>query len=119
MERRRLAPAVDRQPRTPRHAAHGALHRESGRAVSPDLRQAITCSDEGIIKVWNFETGSEIRTVGQYLTSGVPAATPYGSRAISGTADGSMIVWAPFEQMRTSRCAAGAHRTDHGSRHHA
>jgi WD40 repeat protein len=69
-------------------------------AVSPDLRQALTCSDEGIVKVWDFETSAEIRTLGRYShVRSASAATPYGHRAISGTADGSMIVWAPFERM--------------------
>ena len=69
-------------------------------AISPDLRQAITCSDEGIVKVWSFETNTEVRTLGQYSQiRSAAAATPYGQRVISGTADGSMTVWAPFDRM--------------------
>ena len=68
-------------------------------AISPDLRQALTCSDEGIVKVWSFETNTEVRTLGHYSqVRSASAATPYGHRAISGTADGSMTVWAPFDR---------------------
>ena len=68
-------------------------------AISPDLRQAITCSDEGIVKVWSFDSNSEVRTLGRYSqVRSASAATPYGHRAISGTADGLMTVWAPFDR---------------------
>jgi WD40 repeat protein len=68
-------------------------------AISPDLRQAITCSDEGVVKVWSFETNTEVRTLGRYSrVKSASAATPYGHRAICGTADGSMSVWAPLDR---------------------
>jgi WD40 repeat protein len=67
-------------------------------AMSPDLRHAITCSDEGPVKVWDIDAEKELRTLGGYTNlKCAAAATPDGRRVITGSADDTVRVWAPFE----------------------
>jgi WD40 repeat protein len=67
-------------------------------ALSPDLRHAITCSDEGPIKIWDVEGQKEARTVGNYTAvTCVAAAAPDGRRVITSSADDTLRVWAPLE----------------------
>lgn len=79
------------RPRTERLVGVSAV------AVSPDLKYAITCSDEGSVKVWDIETEKEIRTVGGYtIVKCAAAATPDGSRVIT-SEDCTLRVWSPLE----------------------
>ena len=67
-------------------------------AVSPNLDRAISCSDEGPVKVWDLNTEQEIRTVGSYVNlKNAAAATPDGSRVIAGSLDDTLILWVPLE----------------------
>jgi WD40 repeat protein len=77
--------------------------RVNGVAVTPDGRRAVSASDDGTLKVWDLESGKELRT----LPAGAPAqkrrghtdrvngvaVTPDGRGAVSASDDGTLKVW--------------------------
>jgi len=67
-------------------------------AITADLRQVVSASDEGIVKVWDVPSDAELRAMGSYtpLRNAV-AVTPDGRRAITSAEDQTLRVWAPLE----------------------
>jgi WD40 repeat protein len=63
-------------------------------SVTPDGRHAISGSSDGTFKVWDMESGVEIRSI-KVDTEKVTAisVTPDGRHAISGSWDGTIKVW--------------------------
>ena len=76
----------------------GALRGHTGAvtavAVTPDGRCAISGSSDKTLKVWDLESGAELRTLeGHSDWVNAVAVTPDGRRAISGSADKTLRVW--------------------------
>ena len=63
-------------------------------AVSPDGRRAVSASDDKTLKVWDLETGRELRTLEGHSdgVTGV-AVSPDGRRAVSASYDNTLKVW--------------------------
>ena len=65
-----------------------------GVAVTPDGRRAVSASDDKTLKVWDLESGRELRTLDGHSAdvTGV-AVTPDGRRAVSASWDKTLKVW--------------------------
>ena len=63
-------------------------------AVSPDGRRAVSASEDNTLKVWDLDTGAELRTLAGHSDSvrGV-AVSPDGRRAVSASYDKTLKVW--------------------------
>ena len=63
-------------------------------AVTPDGRRAVSASDDKTLKVWDLESGRELRTLEGHSAwvNGV-AVTPDGRRAVSASGDKTLKVW--------------------------
>jgi len=63
-------------------------------AVSPDGRRAVSASHDKTLKVWDLETGRELRTLEGHSSSvmGV-AVSPDGRHAVSASADNTLRLW--------------------------
>jgi WD40 repeat protein len=63
-------------------------------AVTPDGRRAVSASLDKTLKVWELESGRELRALEGYsnLVSGMPV-TPDGRRAVSASVDNTLKVW--------------------------
>ena len=62
--------------------------------LTPDGRRAVSASEDGTLKTWDFESGRELRSLighADYVT-GV-AVTPDGTKAVSASRDGMLKVW--------------------------
>jgi len=67
-----------------------------GLAISPDNKTIATASYDKLIKLWDAETGKEIRTLKDHIDAIYALAyTPDGKRLVSGAADRSIKVWNP------------------------
>lgn len=56
---------------------------------SPDGRRVLAGTEEGVVYLWDVQTGKELRRYeGQYV-----AISPNGRQALSGPADGSVRLW--------------------------
>lgn len=65
-------------------------------AISPDGKTIATASYDKLIKLWDAETGKEIRTLKDHIDAIYSIAfTPDGKRLVSGAADRSIKVWNP------------------------
>jgi len=74
---------------------------------STDERYAIFGSTDGTLKVWELETGREVRTLAEYADRVLAVAvTPDGRYAISASFDGTLKVW-ELETGREVRTLAG------------
>ncbi len=76
-------------------------------AVTPDGQRAVSASGDKTLKVWDLESGRELRTLHRPLdwVTGV-AVTPDGQRAVSASDDKTLKVWDLDERAR----AAHPHR---------
>ena len=65
-----------------------------GVAVTPDGKRAVSASWDHTLKVWDLETGREMRTLEGHSgwVAGV-AVTPDGKRAVSASVDGTLKLW--------------------------
>jgi WD40 repeat protein len=63
-------------------------------AVSPDGRHAVSASEDHTLKVWDLETGRELRTLTGHSApvSGV-SINPDGRRAVSTSFDRTLRLW--------------------------
>jgi WD40 repeat protein len=63
-------------------------------AVSPDGRRAVSASHDETLKVWDLETGRELRTLQGHSSSvfGV-VVSPDGRRVVSASFDNTLKVW--------------------------
>ena len=63
-------------------------------AVSADGRRAVSASGDNTLKVWDLESGRELRTLEGHSdwVYGV-AVSPDGRRAVSASADNTLKVW--------------------------
>ncbi|NEP22897.1 hypothetical protein [Moorena sp. SIO3I6] len=63
-------------------------------AVTPDGTKVISGSSDHTVKVWDLNTGAEIRTLtGHTSPVNAVAVTPDGTRVISGASDNTVRVW--------------------------
>jgi WD40 repeat protein len=62
--------------------------------VTPDGRQAVSASSDQTLKVWDLQTGEELRTL-QGHSHGVSSVcvTPDGRHAVSASDDQTLKVW--------------------------
>ncbi len=73
-------------------------------AITPDGRRAVSGYDDHTLKVWDLDTGEDLRTLaGHESTVLAVAITPDGRRAVSGSIDNTLKVWDldPGEDLRT------------------
>jgi WD40 repeat protein len=78
-----------------------------GVAVTPDGRCAISASQDCTLKVWDLQTGREVRTLaGHKHWVRAVAVTPDGRRVISASRDRTVKVW-DFQTGREVRTLAG------------
>jgi WD40 repeat protein len=76
-------------------------------AVTPDGRRAVSASHDRTLKVWDLETGAEIRTLtGHAGVVQAVAMTPDGRRALSASGDGALKMW-DLETGRETRTLVG------------
>jgi WD40 repeat protein len=67
-------------------------------AVTSDLGKAISCSDEGVIRVWDIDRDVELKSLGSNTNRlNAKAITPHGERVVTSSEDQSLKVWAPLE----------------------
>lgn len=65
-------------------------------AFSADGKTLATASYDKLIKIWNVETGAEVRTLKDHIDAVYALAfTPDGKRLISGAADRTIKIWNP------------------------
>ncbi|HEV8486398.1 MAG TPA: DUF4062 domain-containing protein [Blastocatellia bacterium] len=77
-------------------------------AVTSDLHKAISCSDEGVIRVWDIERDVELKSLGTNTNLfNAKAITPHGDRVITSSEDHSLKVWAPLETDTELRSLSG------------
>jgi hypothetical protein len=63
-------------------------------AVTPDGRHVISVYNNATTKVWELESGRELRTLSQYMNSfGALAVTPDSARVVTGDDSKSIKVW--------------------------
>ncbi|GAB4574983.1 MAG: adenylate/guanylate cyclase domain-containing protein [Anaerolineae bacterium] len=63
-------------------------------ALSPDGRHALTGSVQGMVQLWDLDTGAEeLRLLGHAQNVHRVAFSPDGRQAISGSSEGSVRVW--------------------------
>ncbi len=63
-------------------------------AFSPDGKRIVSASDDGTLKVWDSDTGSETFTLrGHTAGVGSVAFSPDGKHIVSGSQDRTLKVW--------------------------
>ncbi len=66
----------------------------NGVAVTPDGRRAVSASEDRTLKVWDLETGQELRTLEGHGARVIGVAvTPDGRRVVSASWDNTLKVW--------------------------
>jgi WD40 repeat protein len=81
-------------------------------AVTPDGQHAVSASHDQTMKVWEVETGRELRTLtGHTNTITEVAMTPDGRRAVSASDDRTLKVWdlETGKLLSTFTCDSSAH----------
>jgi WD40 repeat protein/tRNA A-37 threonylcarbamoyl transferase component Bud32 len=73
-------------------AGHAAFIRSL--CFSPDGRRIASCGDDRALKIWDVESGQELRTLRAHGSSVMSAAfSPDGTMLVSGGADSSLVIW--------------------------
>ena len=63
-------------------------------AVTPDGQRAVSASEDQTLKVWDLDSGRELRTLTGHTGSVTAVAvTPDGQRAVSASGDETLKVW--------------------------
>ena len=63
-------------------------------AVTPDGRQIVSGSDDGTVKIWDLETGNQVRTLTGHIDGVLSVAvTRDGRQIVSGSRDNTVNVW--------------------------
>ena len=76
-------------------------------AVTPDGQRAVSASDDQTLKVWDLESGRELRTLTGHSGAVIAVAvTPDGRRAVSASEDQTLKVW-DLESGRELRTLTG------------
>ena len=84
-------------------------------AVTPDGQRAVSASWDNTLKVWDLDSGRELRTLtGHSGSVTAVAVTPDGQRAVSASEDNTVKVWdletgevlATFTCDSAARCCA-------------
>ncbi len=87
-----LAPASEPYVETARFVGHGDPAVQSVRAV-PDGKRLFSTSNDGTARLWDIETGREIRQFRHPAGLRPAAVLPDGRRAITGCGDGVVRLW--------------------------
>src|SRR5262249_38920491 len=63
-------------------------------AITPDARVAVSACQDGTLKVWNLESGTEVRSLlGHSGSVAAVVVTSDGRRAVSASGDKTIRVW--------------------------
>jgi WD40 repeat protein len=63
-------------------------------AVTPDGKRTVSASYDHTLKIWDLDTGGELRTLkGHSGSVDAVAVTPDGQRAVSGSSDNTLKIW--------------------------
>jgi WD40 repeat protein/serine/threonine protein kinase len=65
----------------------------SATAISPDGRQALSASPDGIIRVWDLGSHDEVRRLGDDTPLFAAAFSPDGERLLTGDMSGTVTMW--------------------------
>ena len=83
-----------RQPTTPPRTFRGHDAPVNSVALSPDGRRAVTAGSDGMVRLWDLQTGQELRQMrGHADRINAVALSPDGRRALSGGKDGIVRLW--------------------------
>jgi len=89
---RPVQPALDSPGTSLLRALEGHSGGVMGVALTPDGRRAVSASYDNTLKVWDLESGRELRTLLGHAGEGV-AVSPDGRRAVSASYDKTLKVW--------------------------
>jgi WD40 repeat protein len=81
-------------------------------AIAPDGRRAVSASDDNTLKVWDLESGRELRTLeGHSNAVDRVAIAPDGRRAVSASRDKTLTIWdlESGHTVATFTCDAGVY----------
>jgi WD40 repeat protein len=80
----------------PAQKRRGHTDRVTEVVITPDGRRAVSASADGTLKVWDLESGEELRTLAGHTDRiNELAVTPDGRRVVSASDDGTLKVWDP------------------------
>ena len=85
--------------------------------MTPDGRRATSISEDGVLKVWDLESGVELRSLIDHGTSIITVAmTPDGRRGISKSENWTLKVW-DLKKRAELYTLSRPYRFDHGGYH--
>ena len=68
-------------------------------AVTSDLSKAVSCSDEGVIRVWDVQRDTEFKSLGSNMHRlSVNTMTAEGDLVVTSSEDHVLRLWAPLEE---------------------
>ena len=67
-------------------------------AVTSDLSKAVSCSDEGVIRVWDVQRDTELKSMGSNMHRlSANTMTPEGDLVVTSSEDHLVRLWTPLE----------------------
>src|SRR5437763_805723 len=76
------------------HALRGHSGPINAIAWSPEGRRIVSASEDGTLRVWGLDAGSELRTPASHTDAFFSVVvTPDGRRAVSASRDGTLKAW--------------------------